>query len=286
MVHLPDHVENPPAEEAVPVKDQELRFSGSVPEKYDGLMVPLIFRPYAEVLARRARELAPRRILETAAGTGVLTEALCGALPEAEIVATDLNQPMLDVASRRLGEGRVRFQQADALDLPFDDGAFDLVACQFGSMFFPDKVGGHAEARRVLANGGHYLLAIWDGIDRNALTNVAQQVLIDLFPDDPPLFMREGPFGYSDPDRIERDLHEAGFPTVEIETVEARSRSPSAADAANALCYGTPMGTELEDREPGSLERASKAVEQELRRFEGPDGIDAPMAAHVVVATK
>lgn len=268
------------------MKDQELRFSGSVPAKYDRLMVPLIFGPYAEELACRAADLRPWRILETAAGTGAVTRALHEALPDIEIMATDLNQPMLDMAEERVNSDRVTFAQADAQELPFDDGAFDLVVCQFGSMFFPDKVRGHAEARRVLADGGHYLLAIWDRIERNDLTNAAQKVLIDSFPGDPPMFMTEGPFGYSDTHQIEQDLHDAGFDTVDIETVELRSRSASAHEAATALCYGTPMGTELDEREPGSLERVFEQVEEALRAFEGPNGIDAPMAAHIVVATK
>jgi ubiquinone/menaquinone biosynthesis C-methylase UbiE len=268
------------------MKSPELRFSGSVPGKYDLLMVPLIFRPYAKELARRAAGMQPRRVLETAAGTGALTRALHEAMPDIDIVATDLNQPMLDMAAERVTSSRVLFTQADAQDLPFDDGVFDLVVCQFGSMFFPDKVRGHSEARRVLADGGCYMLAIWDRIERSDLTNAAQNVLIDTFPDDPPMFMTESPFGYSDTHRIEQDLHDAGFDTVDIETVELRSRSPSAHDAATALCYGTPMGTELDDREPGSLERVCERVEEAFRAFEGPDGIDAPMAAHIVLATK
>jgi len=266
--------------------EPELRFKGSVPEKYERLMVPLIFRPYAHELARRARDLHPQRILETAAGTGAVTRALHSALPDAEIVATDLNQPMLDVNAAQVGSDRVRFVGADAQQLPFDDEHFDLVVCQFGAMFFPDKVRGHSEARRVLRDGGSYLLAIWDAIERNPLTAVTQQLLIDAFPDDPPLFMREGPFGYADRARIDSDLHEAGFGRVEIETVEARSRSPSAHDAASALCYGTPMGVEVDEREPGSLERIFPLVEEALRQFEGPNGIDAPMSAHIVRATR
>jgi len=268
------------------MKEQELRFAGSVPASYERLMVPLIFQPYADELARRARDLQPTKILETASGTGVVTRALHAAMPDADIVATDLNQPMLDIAQEQLRSGNVRFRQADALALPFKNGSFDLAVCQFGAMFFPDKVRGHAEALRVLRDGGSYLLAIWDRIERNALTEVAQQVLIDTFPDDPPLFMREGPFGYADTDRIEADLHQAGFETVEIETVELRSRSGSAHDAAAALCYGTPLGIELGERAPGSLERVFAAVEQALERFDGPGGIDAPMSAHIVTATR
>jgi ubiquinone/menaquinone biosynthesis C-methylase UbiE len=286
IVHLPDFTQNPRSKEAVPMKDQELRFAGSVPGQYDRLMVPLFFRPFAEELARRAREFRPGRILETASGTGVVSEALHQALPDAEIVATDLNQPMLDVAAERIRSDRVHFVQADAQELPFEDGSFDLVVCQFGAMFFPDKVRGHSEARRVLSRSGRYLLAIWDRIERNALTDVAQKVLIDCFPDDPPLFMREGPFGYADTSRIEQDLHDAGFESVEIETVELPSRSASAHQAATALCYGTPMGVEVDDREPGSLERIFDSVEKALQPFEGPDGVDAPMAAHIVTATK
>lgn len=268
------------------MKDQELRFAGSVPASYDRLMVPLIFRPYARELARRAGQLGAKRILETAAGTGAVTAVLHEALPDAEIVVTDLNQPMLDIAAQRIRSDRVRFVEADAQELPFDDGSFDLVVCQFGAMFFPDRVRGHSEARRVLREAGRYMLAIWDRIERNPLTDVAQQVLVEMFPQDPPLFMREGPFSYADPQRIRSDLNEAGFDSVEIETIELRSRASSARDAAEALCYGTPMGVELEDRAPASLDRAFEKIEAAFRRFEDSDGIDAPMSAHIVTATK
>ena len=147
----------------------DVRFSGSVPANYERYMVPLLFRPYAEELAKRAKALQPRQILETAAGTGVVTAALAGALPEAEILATDLNQAMLDVAAKRVDSAKVTFQQADALDLPFNEGEFDLVVCQFGVMFFPDKAQGAAEAHRVLRDDGTYLFAVWDRIDRNGL---------------------------------------------------------------------------------------------------------------------
>jgi ubiquinone/menaquinone biosynthesis C-methylase UbiE len=268
------------------MKDQELRFTGSVPANYDRLMVPLIFQPYADEIARRASALRPTRILETACGTGVVTQALQEALPDAEIVATDLNQPMLDMAQKRLGSGRVRFQQADAQELPFEDSSFDLVVCQFGAMFFPDRVRGHSEARRVLRDGGHYVLAIWDRIERNPVSNASQESLIELFPENPPLFLLEGPFSYADPSAIERDLRAAGFSEIRIDTVEKRSRSPSAQHAAEALCYGTPMGVEVEDREPGTLDRAFATVEGKLRAMETDTGVDAPMSAHIVTATK
>ena len=266
----------------------DVRFSGSVPANYEQYLVPLLFRPYAEELARRAAEIAPRRILETAAGTGVVTAALAAALPDAEIVATDLNQAMLDVAAERAAAPHVSFRQADALELPFDDGSFDLVACQFGAMFYPDKVKGNAEARRVLRDGGAYLLAIWDRIERNPMSNLAHQTLQRLFPDNPPLFMVRGPFSYHDPAWIERDLAAAGFTNVRIDTVELTSRSGSAADAARGLCYGSPMRVELEldDYPADALDRTFEQVAEGARQFEGPDGFAAPMSAHIVTAIK
>jgi ubiquinone/menaquinone biosynthesis C-methylase UbiE len=268
------------------MKDMDVRFTGSVPANYERYLVPLLFRPYAEDLAARAKALQPLRILETAAGTGVVTAALAEALPHAEIVATDLNQAMLDVAATRANSGNVSFQQADALDLPFGDGEFDLVVCQFGVMFYPDKVRGGAEARRVLRDGGHYLLAIWDRIERNELSHLAHETMERQFPDNPPMFMKRGPFSYYDRDSIEADLRAAGFAGVTIETIELQSRSGSAEDAARGLTYGSPMGIELEDYGPGALDRVFEDFSRAARAFEGPAGFEAPMSAHVVTATK
>jgi ubiquinone/menaquinone biosynthesis C-methylase UbiE len=270
------------------MKDMDLRFSGSVPGNYEEYMVPLLFRPYAELMAKRAADFPPRRILETAAGTGVVTGALARELPDAEIVATDLNQPMLDVAAQRVKSANISFRQADALDLPFEDSTFDLVVCQFGAMFFPDKIRGNSEARRVLRDGGRYLVAIWDDITRNPLSNLAHQSLQKLFPDNPPMFMKRGPFSYADRESIERDLGAAGFSEIEIDTVELTSRSASAEDAARALCYGSPMRVELELEEygPGALDRAYEELAQAAKAYEGPGGFAAPMSAHIVTATK
>ena len=261
-------------------------FAGSIPGLYDRYMGPMLFAPYAEVVAARAKALQPARILETAAGTGIVTAALHEALPDAEIVATDLNQAMLDVAAGRIRSDKVSFLAADAQSLPFEDASFDLVACQFGVMFYPDKVLANAEARRVLRDGGHYLLVIWDSIDRNLATKVAGAAVAALFPDDAAAFFERIPFRYHDRAAIEGDLRRAGFAAIDFETVELRSRAPSARDAAIGLCQGTPMRAELEKRGPDALEQATQCATQALRQFEGPDGFNAPMTAHIVVATK
>ena len=261
-------------------------FAGSIPAIYERYMVPLLFAPYAEEVARRALAFDPGHVLETAAGTGVVTAALHQALPDANIVATDLNAPMLDVAAERIHSDKVSFEQADALDLRFADESFDLVVCQFGVMFLPDKVMGNAEAYRVLRTGGHYLLVIWDRLERNEASLVFGAAMAELYADNPSAFLERVPFGYNEPDAIERDLAAAGFSDIQLETVELRSRLRSAREAAIGLCQGTPVRAEIEPRGPDALERATERGAEALRCFEGSDGFDAPMSAHIVTATK
>src|SRR5687768_6277992 len=115
-------------------------FSGSISALYETHLVPLIFEPYAADLANRLASRSVTRVLEIAAGTGVVTRALASVLPErVSIVATDLNQPMLDQASAIGTRRPVEWREADAMRLPFEDATFDAVVCQFGVMFFPDK---------------------------------------------------------------------------------------------------------------------------------------------------
>jgi ubiquinone/menaquinone biosynthesis C-methylase UbiE len=261
-------------------------FAGSIPAIYDRYMVPLVFAPYAELVAERVAAFQPSHILETAAGTGVVTEALHRALPDSTIVATDLNPPMLAVAAERVGSPKVCFEEADACALPFADSSFDAVVCQFGVMFFPDKVRANAEARRVLRDGGHYLLVIWDRVERNLATQVAGRAVADLLPEAAGRFFERVPFRYHDRAQIETDLRAAGFDDVAIETVELRSRATNARDAAIGLIQGTPLRSDVEDVAPGMLGRATDVAADALSRFEGPGGFDAPMAAHFVIATK
>lgn len=260
-------------------------FAGSIPALYDRYMVPLLFAPYALDLARRVAEGAPSHILETAAGTGIVTEALARAMPEAEIVATDLNPAMLEVAARRVPSPRVAFRPADAQALPFEDERFDVVACQFGVMFLPDRVAAYREARRVLKAGGRFLFNSWDRIEANPVAQAASEAFAALFPEDPPSFFRRVPHSYHDKARIEAELRAAGFTDIRIETVAKRGRAGSAREAAIGLCQGTPLRSEIEARGPARLEEATAAAATALAPMEGPDGIETPLSAHVAVAS-
>lgn len=257
-------------------------FTHSTPELYDRYMGPLLFEPYAQVVAERAALLQPDRILETAAGTGIVTRALHKAAPQAQIVATDVNPAMLAVAAQKLRSDSVSFQPADAQNLPFDDESFDFVVCQFGVMFYPDKVRAHQEARRVLRSNGHYLLVSFDRLDRNPVPRAAGTAVAALFPDDPPVYMEHGPFSYADPALIRRDLLASGFTRIQLETVELTTRV-SAPIAAKGLVLGSPFRAEIERRDPSAVDRALDAVTAALAPW---DENDAPMSAHVVTATK
>jgi ubiquinone/menaquinone biosynthesis C-methylase UbiE len=253
-------------------------FAGSIPALYDVLLGPLKFAPYARDLAQRAAALDPRRILETAAGTGLVTGALLDAAPAAEIVATDLNPAMLELAAGRIRSRRADFRQADAQSLPFADASFDAVVCQFGVMFFPDRIAAYREAKRVLKPGGRFLFNVWDRIEHNPVTAAAANAVAALFPADPPSFFARVPFGYHDREKIEADLRAAGFTGIAAETVAKTSRV-AARDAAKGLCEGTPLRAEIEAR--GSLEAAVAAAAAALAPL---DGRDAPMSAHVFSA--
>lgn len=259
-------------------------FTGSIPELYDGCLGPFLFEPYARDIARRAAALSPTRVLETAAGTGIVTAALAEALPGAEIVATDLNEAMLALAARRLPDHAGAFRTADAQSLPFEDAGFDLVVCQFGAMFFPDRVQAYREARRVLRRGGAFLFNVWDRLDANPASDVAAKAVAALFPDDPPSFLQRVPFGYADKGRVEADLRAAGFRDIASETVAKRSRGP-AREAALGLCHGSPLRGEIEARAPDRLDGATDAATAALVRFSCGDTVDAPMSAHVFTAT-
>jgi SAM-dependent methyltransferase len=266
----------------------EVRFSGSVPAIYESHLVPLIFQPYADDMAARVAALRPRSVLETAAGTGVVTRALRAVLPAATpIVATDLNPGMIEEARKRATLEGVTWQQADAQALPFDDGRFDVVVCEFGVMFFPDRVQAFREARRVLAPGGHLLFNVWDSLETNPLAGLAQAAVISEFPQDPPRFLERLPYGQADRDMYRRQLRDAGFSADAVfEDIDAVSRSPSARDAAHALCAGTPMRAEIEAKGEGALDRAVAAATRRIETALGPGPVEAPMRAFVVTVAR
>lgn len=258
-------------------------FHGTIADVYDRLLVPLLFEFYAADLASRVAMLEVRDVLETAAGTGVLTRQLAAALvDDTRIVATDLNKPMLDLGKARCPDSRIQWRCADALELPFEPECFDAVVCQFGVMFFPDKARAFREVLRVLKPGGHFLFNAWDRISENEFAHAVVGALGTHFHRDPPDFLARIPHGYHDVGRIQADLEAAGLEIFSIETVAGISRAASPRDSAVAYCQGTPTRNEIEGRDPSGLEEATEAVTRAMAQRFGDGPIDGRMQAHVI----
>lgn len=261
---------------------QDTTWTVAMAEIYDRMMGPVTFQPYADRLAALAGELHPQRVLELAAGTGIVTAALVQALPAAEVTATDLNDAMVAFGSARVPSAV--WQTADAQDIPFADGFFDLVVCAFGAMFFPDRVRAYTEMARVLAPGGRCLISIWDVLAAHDFESSVTDSLAVVLPADPPTFLARVPHGYADPAQIRSDICSAGLEVEAIDRVVEITSAPSAAWVAEGYCQGSPLRFALEQQ--GSLPDLTDAVARELTGRLGEGPVTGEMAAFVVTARK
>jgi SAM-dependent methyltransferase len=171
--------------------------------------------------------------------------------------------------------------------LPFADGAFDAVVCQFGVMFFPEKGRAYAEVHRVLRAGGLFVFNVWDCIQENEFADTVTTALEALFPEDPPRFLARIPHGYHDYETITRDLAAGGFtPSPAMTTVAARSRAASCERPAVAYCQGTPLRNEIEARDALRLAEATTLAAEAIAHRFGRETVDGKIQAHVVTITK
>jgi SAM-dependent methyltransferase len=266
-------------------QESRKRFTGTISE-ITSLSVPLIWA-YAAPLSLRLVGTPMRRARDGGRHRRSHAGARLSPPAAVSIVATDLNQPMLDQAAATGTSRQVEWRQADAMSLPFGDGELDAVVCQFGVMFFPDKPKAFAEARRVLRDGGVFLFTVWDRIEENEFADVVTDAVASMFPDDPPQFLRRTPHGYFDRHAIGRDLAAGGFSgAAEITTLEARSRATSPDVPAIAYCQGTPLRSEIEARDARRLADATDLAAQAVANRFGSGSVDGKIQAHIVAVSR
>jgi len=268
------------------MNDNAANFIGSVPQYYDRHLGPIIFVDYAGDMAQRVAACRPARVLETAAGTGIVTRCLRDALAvDAHLTATDLNPPMLEIARQKFRPGElVEFRPADAMALPFAADSFDAVVCQFGVMFYPDKDKSYREVYRVLACGGRYFFSVWDMHRYNPFARITHQVASSFFPIDPPQFMTV-PFGYQF-EPIKASLIDAGFGDINAAVVRLQKDIPDAAAFARGFVYGSPLFEQIQARGGVDAERVADALTQEFRREFGANPGRMPIQAIMFSAMK
>lgn len=269
------------------MSNSALQFTGGIPDNYDNYLVPHIFVDYAADMARRAGALEPRRVLELASGTGIVTRGLRDALPAAcELTATDISPPMLEYAQAKFSaDESVRFEAVDATELSYGDAAFDLAVCQFGVMFFPDKERSYREVHRVLEPGGSYLFSVWDSMAANPFAKVALETLGRFFEEDPPVFLHV-PFGYNNVDEIEKAVKAAGFGQVSHERIKMEKEIPSVANFARGLVYGNPSSEEIKERGTATPDEVMMALQDGLEAAFGKDPGTMPLEAIIFKAER
>jgi ubiquinone/menaquinone biosynthesis C-methylase UbiE len=243
-------------------------FGGSIAKDYDAGLGPVIFKDYADEMARRAAMGNAERLLETACGTGIVTRALRDMLPSAvELTATDLTRDMMAVAQAKFRpDENVRFDTADGMALPFPDGSFDAIVCQFGMMFYPDKDKGYREAYRVLASGGRYLFSVWDSHRYNAFGRITHSVVEACFPQNPPPFYRI-PFGYNSIDAIKDQVAKAGFTNLTVSVLPREKTIPDLKSFTRGIVFGGPLRVQIEGQggDPRAIQDAvTTAMEKEF----------------------
>lgn len=261
-------------------------FGGSIPQNYDKGLGPVFFEPYALDMAARVAKLKPQHVLETAAGTGRVTAHLYRTLnAAATLVATDINPDMLQVAKEKVTAPGIRWEQADAIQLPFEDNRFDVVTTSYGIMFYPDKRKGMQEAHRVLKPGGTFIFNVWDKIERNPMAKTVREIVAEFFENDPPAFYNI-PFGYNNPAEITALLKDVGFTNVTFEVLEKPCIAPSAETMAVGLVEGNPISTAIRERDPEAVNTIREKVFRALVEKFGDSPSKTTMQAIVFSGVK
>ena len=264
--------------------NENARFHGSVPGYYDQYLGPFLFDAYSDALAARLPKREGLRVLEIACGSGRVTERLVRALPPGgSLVATDLNQAMIDFAKTKVPQAGITWQTADAAALPFEDASFDAVVCGFGLMFVPDKTKALSEARRVLVQGGTLLATVWGFLPDNPAIHAMHEKLLTMFPENPPRFL-ETPYGFGDPSFWKEAAAGSAFTYVTVDRIHHAGQAPSAEDVATGFIKGSPLFLALAER-GADHDRVIREVTKVLAQAGGERPFRTPLSGLLLEAS-
>ena len=258
------------------------------PESYERYQVPSVFGPLARMFLQRIALRPGHRMLDVACGTGILVRHAAPILgPAGSIVGVDLNSSMLDVARAQAptGGASIEWRQGDAASLPCADADFDVVLCQQGLQFFPDRAGALREMRRVLKPGGLVGLSVWCAIEQSPChLAIAGALLRHVGPDVARRF--QGPFSFGDADALKDAMGGAGFRDVEIQVAVVRRRLLPPEESVPGLLASTPVGAEIAALDAIIRDAIVDEVATGLAQYRDAEGLTVPQPTHIALATK
>ncbi len=261
-------------------------FERTIPGVYERYLGPYLYEPYAVYVTNRIKG-KPQHILEIGAGTGRLTRNIAEKIGlEAKLTAIDINPAMIEIARQKVNAVNVDFLEADAQALPFPDNSFDVVVCQFGFMFLPDKQKGFNEAWRVLKPGGQFLFTTWDKAENNITLHISQQTILQFLKATPPPFFGRAYSSMNNPEELQSFTKVAGFENGSIEKVSLQGLSASAMDAAIGFVEGNAIIHEILKVGPELLQTIESSIVVKIHEQVSKDPVRSELNAWLGEAFK
>ena len=271
------------------MSDEYWQLDGSAAELYQHYLVPGITAKWAKDLVHRARLRGGEDVLDVACGTGVVARLAASKVASGHVTGLDLNAGMLAVARGVLNEGAaVDWMEGSALDLPFPSGRFDAVLCQLGLQFFPDQPRALREMRRVVRERGRVAVSVYSPIERTPGANAFVSALDEVLGPEASRIKR-GEHSFANPSQLEKLLDDAGFGTVDVQTVVQTISFPSVRDYVRFQLLATPMTTLLKDRIEPERQAIISSVASRTAALSTPTMLEGgkftfPQEAYVCVA--
>ncbi len=255
--------------------------SGSAAEVYETFFVPALFQEWTGRVADAAQIQAGDRVLDVACGTGVLTRTVAERVGKNGVIGLDVNDGMLAVAREKSAD--IEWKQGVAENLPFEDGSFDAVVCQFGLMFFDNRQVAIQEMMRILRTGGRLAVAVWDSLDRTPGYAAMVDLLLRLFGEEAANGLR-APFVLGEVEEVRDLFKSAGIHEVKVDTIVGIARFPSIESWVYTDIKGWVLADMINDEQFTLL---LQEAEKTLSSFVSESGaVEFASPAHIISAVK